>query len=91
MISQPGDDSLPAVRPWFGTFFDRRSQHAADLKLLVAYLRRCSFMLQQGQPYNGATDCRVMADGTTIRFTDDSQFEVSFPDGHKEKWNPAAP
>ena len=30
MISQPGDPSQPAVRPWFGTFFDRRSQHAAD-------------------------------------------------------------
>ena len=38
MISQPGDPSQPAVRPWFGTFFDRRSQHAADLKPLVTYL-----------------------------------------------------
>ena len=61
MISQPGDDSQPAVRPWFGTFFDRRSQHAADLKSLVAYLRRCSFMLQLGQPCNGTADCRSVA------------------------------
>lgn len=29
-----------------------------------------------------------MADGTIIRFTDDSQFEVTFPDGRKECWNP---
>ena len=91
MISQPGDDSQPAVRPWFGTFFDRRSQHAADLKSLVVYLRRCSFMLQLGQPCNGATDCRVMADGTIIRFTEESFFEVTFPDGRQEYWNPAQP
>ena len=52
MISQPGDDSKPAVRPWFGTYFDRRSQHAADLKPLVEYLRRCNFMLQLGKPYS---------------------------------------
>ena len=88
MISQPGDESKPAVRPWFGTFFDRRSQHAADLKPLVAYLRRCNFMLQLGRPYHDVTDQRIMDDGTIIRFTDDSMFEVTFPDGHKETWNP---
>ena len=88
MISQPGDDSMPAVRPWFGTFFDRRSQHAADLKPLVQYLRRCNYMLQLGKPYNSATDQRILDDGTIIRFTDDSQFELTFPDGHKEAWNP---
>ncbi|MBR1548402.1 MAG: acetylxylan esterase [Prevotella sp.] len=89
MISQPGDERQPAVRPWFGTFFDRRSQHAADLKPLVTYLRRCNFMLQLGQPYRGATDQRITADGTIIRFTDDSLFEVTFADGHREVWNPA--
>lgn len=26
VISQPGYDRQPAVRPWFGTYFDRRSQ-----------------------------------------------------------------
>ncbi|MBQ9357240.1 MAG: hypothetical protein IJT98_08150 [Prevotella sp.] len=88
MISQPGDDREPAVRPWFGTFFDRRSQHASDLKPLVSYLRRCNFMLQIGRPYNNATDQRVLDDGTVIRFTDDSMFEVTFADGHKETWNP---
>ena len=89
MISQPGDDRKPAVRPWFGTYFDRRSQHAADLKPLVTYLRRCNFMLQLGRPLNGTTDQRIIPDGTTIRFTDDSLFEVTFPNGHKETWNPA--
>lgn len=88
VISQPGDDSKPAVRPWFGTFFDRRSRHAADMKPLVEYLRRCNFMLQLGQPYNDAADQRIMNDGTRIRFTDDSLFEITLPDGHQQWWNP---
>ena len=90
MISQPGDDSEPPVRPWFGTWFDRRSKNAKELKPLVRYLRRCNFMLQLGKPYEGAKDCRIMDDGTVIRFTEESLFEVTFPNGHKEKWNPAA-
>jgi hypothetical protein len=88
VISQPGDDKEPAVRPWFGTYFDRRSAHAADMKPLVKYLKRCNFMLQLGKPLDGATDRRIMADGTTIRFTEDSQFEIVFPNGQKEMWNP---
>ena len=88
MVSQPGDDRQPAVRPWFGTYFDRRSQHAADLKPLVQYLRRCNFMLQLGRPYNNATDERILDDGTIIRFTESSCFEVTFTDGHRELWNP---
>ena len=88
VISQPGDDREPAVRPWFGTYFDRRSQHAADVKPLVQYLRRCNFMLQLGRPYNNATDQRVLNDGTIIRFTDDSRFEVAFPNGEIEIWDP---
>ena len=88
MISQPGDDRQPAVRPWFGTYFDRRSQHAADLKPLVQYLRRCNFMLQLGKPYNKATDQRIMDDGTIVRFNAQSLFEVTFPDGHQETWDP---
>ncbi len=91
MISQPGDDRQPAVRPWFGTYFDRRSRNAAELKPLVEYLRRCNFMLQSGQPFEDAPDCRQLADGTIIRFTDASQFEITFPDGRSETWNPASP
>ena len=91
VISQPGDDRLPAVRPWFGTYFDRRSRNASQLKPLVEYLRRCNFMLQLGKPYNGTTDCRILPDGTRIRFTEQSLFEVTFPDGHQESWDPAQP
>ena len=87
VISQPGDDSRPAVRPWFGTYFDRRSQNAAEMKRLVTYLRRCNFMLQLGKPYEGATDARLLDDGTIIRFTSDSRFELTFPDGRKEVWD----
>ena len=88
VVSQPGDDRKPAVRPWFGTYFDRRSKHAAELKPLVNYLRRCNFMLQLGKPVPDTTDQRVMADGTHIRFTDKSQFEITFPDGTRELWDP---
>lgn len=91
VISQPGDDTEPPVRPWFGTFFDRRSKNAADTKRLVDYCRRCNFMLQAGRPYDGKTDERILDDGTIIRFTPDSLFEVTFPDGHKETWNPERP
>lgn len=89
MISQPGDKNKPAVRPWFGTFFDRRSSHARDLKPLVTYLRRCNFMLQLGKPLENKPDQRIMQDGTTIRFTDKSLFEVTSSDGHRELWDPA--
>ena len=91
VISQPGDESEPPVRPWFGTFFDRRSKNAADTKRLVDYCRRCNFMLQAGKPHEGKTDERILDDGTIIRFTPDSLFEVSFPDGHRELWNPEQP
>jgi hypothetical protein len=46
-------------------------------------------MLQIGKPFNGATDCRILNDGTKIRFTEESLFEVTFPDGRQEYWNPA--
>ncbi len=88
VISQPGDDAEPPVRPWFGTFFDRRSKNAAELKPLVDYCRRCNFLLQAGRPHAGKTDARILDDGTVIRFTDDALFEVVFPDGRAELWNP---
>lgn len=88
VISQPGDDSKPAIRPWFGTFFDRRSRHANELKRLVTYLRRCSFMLQLGRPFKNSTDTRILANGTIVKFSSRSLFEIEFPDGRKETWNP---
>ena len=48
-------------------------------------------MLQQGKPYNESPDCRILSDGTVIRFTEDSLFEVTFPDGHRESWDPTNP
>ena len=63
VISQPGDESEPPVRPWFGTFFDRRSKNAAETKKLVEYCRRCNFMLQQGKPFEGRPDERILDDG----------------------------
>lgn len=46
-------------------------------------------MLQLGKPLGETADQRIMDDGTIIRFTDNSLFEVTFPDGHQERWNPA--
>lgn len=88
VISQPGDDTKPAVRPWFGTFFDRRSANATDMKKLVTYLRRCNFMLQLGKPYDNSSDTRIMDDGTIIRFTYDSKFEVTTPNRESQIWDP---
>ena len=90
VISQPGDDSAPPVRPWFGTFFDRRSKNAAELKPLVEYCRRVNFMLQAGKPCEDKPDERILDDGTRIRFTEYSLFEVTFPDGRAELWNPVS-
>ena len=91
VISQPGDESEPPVRPWFGTFFDRRSKNAAETKKLVEYCRRCNFMLQLGRPHDGKTDERILDDGTIIRFTEESIFEVTFPDNRTELRDPEHP
>jgi hypothetical protein len=48
-------------------------------------------MLQLGKPFNNATNCRILNDGTKIRFTEESLFELTFPDGRQEYWNPAQP
>lgn len=69
--------------------FDRRSANAGEMKNLVTYLRRCNFMLQLGKPFSHSTDTRIMEDSTLIRFTDDSMFEVTFPDGETQTWNPS--
>lgn len=91
LISQPGNDSEPAVRPWFGTYFDRRSKNSSELKPLVEYLRRCNFMLQLGKLKVGTSDCRMLEDGTIIQFTPDSNFLITFADGYQELWNPQNP
>ncbi|MBR1395215.1 MAG: hypothetical protein IJ559_06125 [Prevotella sp.] len=39
-------------------------------------------------PKGVVADQCVLNDGTIIRFTDDSRFEVAFPNGEKEIWDP---
>lgn len=90
VISQPGNDAEEAVRPWFGTFFDRRSANQSELNKLIPYLRRCNFMLQAGTPHDGKADERILADGTVVRFTENSLFEVVFPTGCTELWDPVS-
>ena len=87
VVSQPGDDTKEPVRPWFGNFFDRRSQNAAEVPRLVRYLKRCNFLLQQGKPLGERTDARVLDDGTTIELTEDGLFRISRGDT-VEMWNP---
>ena len=33
---------------------------------------------------------RILPDGTRIRFTEQALFEVVFPDGRTETWNPVS-
>ena len=87
VVSQPGDDTKEPVRPWFGNFFDRRSQNAAEVPRLVRYLKRCNFLLQQGKPLGERTDARILDDGTTIELMEDGLFRVSRGDV-VETWNP---
>ena len=87
VVSQPGDDTKEPVRPWFGNFFDRRSQNAAEVPRLVRYLKRCNFLLQQGKPLGERTDARILDDGTTIELMEDGRFRVSRGDV-VETWNP---
>ena len=47
-------------------------------------------MLQVGKPFEGRPDERILDDGTRIRFTEQSLFEVVFPDGRTETWNPVS-
>lgn len=87
VVSQPGDDTKEPVRPWFGNFFDRRSQNAVEVPRLVRYLKRCNFLLQQGKPLGERTDARILDDGTTIELMEDGLFRVSRGDV-VETWNP---
>ena len=49
-IHQPWDDKLPGVNAWFGTEFNRHNTWFEQSKAWIDYLRRCSVMLQTGQP-----------------------------------------
>jgi len=48
-IHQPESDPKPGISAWFGTEFNRGNTWFYDMDLFVSYIRRCNFMLQQGQ------------------------------------------
>jgi hypothetical protein len=47
-IHQPSDDRLPGVSAWFGTEFNRNNTWFEMSRTWIDYLRRCSFLLQEG-------------------------------------------
>ncbi len=47
-IHQPWEDRKPGMSAWFGTEFNRHNTWFGMSKSWVDYLRRCSFLLQQG-------------------------------------------
>ncbi len=49
-IHQPWDDRRPGVNAWFGTEFNRQNTWFEYARPWVDYLRRCSVMLQAGNP-----------------------------------------
>lgn len=51
-IEQPYDDKVPGVNAGFGTEFNRNNTWFYQGKAFVDYVRRCNFLLQQGQPVN---------------------------------------
>lgn len=47
-IHQPYEDKKPGMNAWFGNEFNRFNTWYDDMDLFTAYLKRCNFMLQQG-------------------------------------------
>ncbi|MDR1372260.1 MAG: glycoside hydrolase family 2 [Dysgonamonadaceae bacterium] len=48
-IQQPYEDIYPGIDAWFGTEFNRKNTWFSHIDLFIDYLRRCNYMLQQGQ------------------------------------------
>ena len=48
-ISQYANDEYPGVDGWFGSEYNRKNTWFPFVGLFVDYIRRCSFMLQQGE------------------------------------------
>jgi hypothetical protein len=48
-IQQPYEDVYPGISAWFGTEFNRKNTWFSHIDLFIKYIRRCNFMLQQGQ------------------------------------------
>ncbi|MDR1518337.1 MAG: glycoside hydrolase family 2 [Dysgonamonadaceae bacterium] len=47
-IQQQADNQYPGVDEWYNTEFNRKNAWFSQMDLFTTYLRRCSFMLQQG-------------------------------------------
>jgi hypothetical protein len=47
-IQQPWEDKVPGVNAWFGTEFNRHNTWFEQSKAWIDYLRRCCWLLQQG-------------------------------------------
>ena len=47
-IEQPYEDKVPGVNAGFGNEFNRLNTWFYDLDLFITYLKRCNFMLRQG-------------------------------------------
>ena len=47
-ILQP-DDRVPGINAWFGTEFNRSNTWSSQLDLFTTYLKRCNYLLQQGE------------------------------------------
>ncbi len=47
-ISQPDDSKMPGINTWFGTEFNRLNTWFYDMDVFINYLKRCNYMLQQG-------------------------------------------
>ena len=48
-IHQAYEDKTPGINAWFATEFNRKNTWFYEMKPFVQYMRRCMFMLQQGQ------------------------------------------
>lgn len=49
-IHQPYEDKIPGVNAWFGVEFNRHNTWFNNSKAWIDYQRRCSYLLQQGNP-----------------------------------------
>ena len=48
VIAQPDETSYPGMNCWFGNEFNRKNTWYSHLDLFTDYLKRCNYMLQQG-------------------------------------------
>ena len=47
-VSQPDETSFPGLNCWFGNEFNRKNTWYSHIDLFTDYLKRCNYLLQQG-------------------------------------------